>query len=252
MKPTLLCYDYSDTNISPLSAFTKQAQLIFCDPPYNIGVNYADDETRDRLSLSSYKAFCRHTVSQLSACLTDNGTFWWMCPPQHGDFIGPLLTELIGPRVYQIVWRESFAQYQQRRLTQDYRFIFCHSRDPKRIVFNPDAIREQSVRQQMGDKRADPRGRVPGQVWDIRRLQGTAKDRVDWHPAQLAPELFRRLVLGFTNEDQLVIDGFAGSGTMGVVCREYKRRCVLIERSAQYIERMRERLKYSLANRNRF
>ena len=94
----------------------------------------------------------------------------------------------------------------------------------------------------MKDKRADPRGRVPGQVWDVRRLQGTSKDRVDWHPAQLPPELLARIVLGWSNHGDLVVDGFAGSGNMGAVCKAFGRQFALIEQSPLYCEKIRERL----------
>lgn len=224
-----------------------EATIVFCDPPYNIGVRYSDDPTGDDVPDSVYYQWASTVIEVLAKSLRPGGTFWWLCPEAHGDVIGPILTRLVGPRLYRVIWRESFAQYQQHRLTQDYRFLFCHTKpttsDSHRPpVFNPDDIREPSVRQEMGDKRADPRGRVPGQVWDIRRLQGTAKDRVDWHPAQLPPELLKRILLGWSLPGDLVVDGFAGSGTMGVACRDYNRRCILIDQSPVYRERMRERL----------
>lgn len=226
--------------------------LAFADPPYNIGVQYADDPSADWRNSGEYFTWCDTVIQLMSRALRPGGTLWWLCPEQHGDTIGPVLSRLVGPRVYRVIWRESFAQYQQTSLTADYRFLFCHVKKPiaesaadwgrDLLTFNPDAIREPSVRQEMGDKRADPRGRVPGQVWDIRRLQGTAKDRVKWHPAQLPPELLKRIVLGWTNPGDLVLDAFAGSGTMGEACKSYNRRCILVDQSPTYISKMRERL----------
>lgn len=226
--------------------------LAFADPPYNIGVKYADDPTGDWRSPSDYFQWCQTVIEVMARTLRVGGTMWWLCPEQHGDTIGPMLERVVGPRLYRIIWRESFAQYQQHSLTADYRFLFCHRKqaegakrpddDLEHVTFNPDAIREPSVRQEMGDKRADPRGRVPGQVWDIRRLQGTAKDRVKWHPAQLPPELLNRIVLGWSNPGDLVLDAFGGSGTMGEACKAYDRRCILIDQSPTYLQKIRERL----------
>ena len=53
----------------------------------------------------------------------------------------------------------------------------------------PDAIRVPSWRQENGDKRADPRGRVPGDVFDFTRVTGNSKQRrhLAPHPTQRGP-----------------------------------------------------------------
>jgi hypothetical protein len=218
--------------------------LVFADPPYNYAVRYEGDETRDQLPIDEYRRWVRDVIFLLSQITSINGgTLWWLCPAEDGEWVWPILTQY-GRLLYgrPIIWYERFSQYQKKRLTADYRLLFplkMGSADP---TFNPDDIREQSVRQQMGDKRADPRGRVPGHVWTVRRLQGTAKDRVDWHPAQLPPEPLERIVRGWTSPGETVLDAFAGSGSMGVVCKKTGRHFVGVEGSAAYCQRMEERI----------
>lgn len=246
--------------------------LVFADPPYNYGVDYADDPTRDRVK--DYWGLTEATILRLVACLRPGGTLWWLCPAEHGDAVWSIL--LRHGRLLQdrpIIWHERFAQYQQGRLTSDYRLLFPLVVPPKdRCTFFPDAIRERSERQRMGDKRADPRGRVPGHVWaseelDIfhklspelqdrvvlelgaaghvwrtRRLQGTARDRVGWHPAQLPPEPLRRIVLGWTSPGDRVMDAFVGSGSLGRVALAAGRDFVGVDRSPTYLTRVKERL----------
>jgi adenine-specific DNA-methyltransferase len=232
------CYENGD----PIEAGLPKASLIFCDPPYNIGVKYADDHTKDRLDPLQYQTWCKLVMVTLDSHLRPGGTLWWLCPPAHADWVGSLLTKMIGPRLYMIVKTETFAQYQQKTLTEDYRLLYCHQKPGGELTFNPDSIRVQSERQKMGDKRADPRGRVPGQIWTVRRLQGTSVDRVDWHPCQLAPELLSRIVLGWSNPGEVVMDAFAGSGNMGEVCRATGRDFIGVDKSPTYCQRIRERL----------
>ena len=222
----------------------QPAKLIFADPPYNLGVKYADDPTGDAQPDADYFDWCKDVISSTSALLAPGGTFWWLCPESHGDIVGPMLTSIVGNRVGRIVWHETFAQYQQKSLTKDYRFLFCHTNgDVKNVTFFPDAIREPSVRQQIGDKRADPRGRVPGSVWKIRRLQGTSTDRVDWHPCQLPPEMLQRIILGWTNIGDHCIDLFAGSGNFGKVCKRENRKATLIDGSPTYVSKLKDMFK---------
>lgn len=224
------------------------ADLVFADPPYNIGVEFADDPTGDNLSREDYLATTRRWIRHLRTWARPDATFWWMVPEQWGDDVGPILTEEVGPRLFRIVWYEAFARYQgDRGLTKDYRFIFCHrvhcaSRSTGAVTFNPHAIRIRSARQEQGDKRANPLGRVPGCVWSVRRLQGTSGDRVDWHKTQLPPELLERIVNGWSNPGDLVIDGFAGSGSLGVCCKRLGRRFVGIDNSPTYLAKIKERL----------
>lgn len=218
------------------------AKIVFADPPYNLGKKYDDDPTAD--AREDYQEWVEWVVYYSSQMLLPGGTFWWVCPEAHGDFIGPLLTRLVGPRLHRVIWYESFAQYQgKKKLTEDYRFIFCHQKPGAIPTFNPDEILIPSDRQEIyKDKRANPDGRVPGQVWKVRRLQGSSNDHVDWHPCQLPPELLERVVKGWSSEGDTVMDAFAGSGNMGLICKANHRNAILVDQSPTYVAKMKERL----------
>lgn len=247
-KPVVVQFDYfSEASLVeadvPDGAVAAPADLVFCDPLYNIGVKYDDDDTGDKLTLEEYQRLCANAMWKLKYIARPGATFWWMTDERHADWTGQMLSDYIGPRLYRIVWEESFSQYQgDRALTKDYRFIFVHQIPEGPLTWNPHDIRVPSVRQQMGDKRANPKGRVPGCVWKFRRLQGTSRARVSWHKAQLPPELLTRIVRGWTNPGDTVVDGFGGSGSMGRVCRTLGRHSVLIDKSPTYVQKMREEL----------
>jgi DNA modification methylase len=232
---------HSFGGLGSLHIATESVDLVFADPPYNQGVNYADDFTYDEVPLLEYAALCRDTVREAFRLLRPGGTLWWLCPAHMMDWMPGLLKAAMLDPLYRIVKEETFSQYQDKSLTVDYRMLFVYQK-PGPLTFNPDAIRIPSVRNEMGDKRGNPAGRVPGQMWKFRRLQGTSKDRVDWHPCQLPPEFLKRIVDGWTNVGDTVLDAFAGSGSMGTVCKASDRNCILVDQSPTYIEKMKKEL----------
>jgi site-specific DNA-methyltransferase (adenine-specific) len=70
-------------------------------------------------------------------------------------------------------------------------------------------------------------------------------DRVD-HPAVKPLSLMRELITLFTDEDDLILDPFAGSGTTGVACIKLKRRFIGIEKSTKYFDLACQRLQKTL------
>lgn len=240
----LIQHDWRD-GTAGLPDIAGTVDQVIADPPYNIGVDYADDATRDLLPDHEYlDGFVAPTLAALHALLRPGGTLAWICPADHDLAVGNRLLaagfEL--PYGCKFIWHETFAQYQQKRPTKDYRCVFLAQRPGGKLTFNPDDIRVESERQRLGDRRANPKGRVPGMVWKIRRLQGTSRDRISWHPAQLPPELLDRLILGWTNPGDVVLDTFAGSGSAGLACDRHGRRFVGVDRSETYIEKMRDLL----------
>ena len=74
-------------------------------------------------------------------------------------------------------------------------------------------------------------------VWDI-----TPSNRKD-HPAVFPDELVRRVVRYYSFEGDVVLDPFAGSGTVGRVAAEMARKFVLVENRVDYFETMRREFK---------
>jgi len=68
------------------------------------------------------------------------------------------------------------------------------------------------------------------------------------HPTQKPVALSEWLIKTYTNEDDLVLDNCAGSGTSGVACQNLNRNCILIEKDELYCEIIRKRLKNTESN----
>jgi len=62
------------------------------------------------------------------------------------------------------------------------------------------------------------------------------------HPTQKPVALIEYLIRTYTEENQLVLDFCAGSGTTGVACQNLKREYILIEKNKFYFEQIKKRL----------
>jgi site-specific DNA-methyltransferase (adenine-specific) len=62
------------------------------------------------------------------------------------------------------------------------------------------------------------------------------------HPAQKPEAILERLILAGTNEGDIIIDPFSGTGTTGVVAKRFNRNCVMIDNNEYYNDIAKKRL----------
>ena len=215
-------------------------QTVFVDPPYNIGVDYGDGKRADQLPDDVYLARMRLLIESCITTLNDTGSIWFLIPERWADQIGATLSEFL-PRRNRIIWRETFGQYREERFPPGHRHLFWHVKDVQRSPFYTDDIRVPSQRMLAGDKRAAG-PRVPDDVWEIPRLVGNAKERVNGHPCSLPEALLERVILCSTEPNNVVLDPMSGSGTTLRVAQRLGRQYLGIEEQPKFVELIRERL----------
>lgn len=211
-----------------------RAKVIFADPPDNLGVKY--DGYRD--IIESYESWL---TTMINVARFNCGIFWLSFNARYGPAVMSAVRRL-EPRPADwplFIWRFTFGQHRQSDCGNGYRPLLRIMQEKSQLY--PDAIRVPSARQtKYGDKRADPRGRVPDDVWDFPRVCGTFKDRKKWHPCQHPKALIERIVKFSAVPGDLVIDMFAGSGNTLEVCKELGIDCIGIDISRQYCEKIAE------------
>jgi len=222
----------------------SKARMIFADPPDNLGVKY--DGFEDKWETTAAYIDWLYLVSRTAL---RSSFIFWLSYYWKWDF--PLKGELAhggvatGWCVKPYVWWYTFGQHQQKDNGSCFRPMLRFSKPG--TVWNTDDVREPSARlREYGDSRADLRGRVPGDVWDgvwqESRVCGSFKEKRKWHRNQHPEALIKRMVLMSTKPGDLIIDMFAGSGTVNRVCKELGRDCIGIEISKTYCDRIREEL----------
>lgn len=204
--------------------------MVWADPPDNLGVDY--------VGVSDKKVCYSNWLDDIMYCGYLHSNIFWL---SYYYKYQNIVLECAGRhhnKWRQFIWRFTFGQHRHTDCGNGYRPILRLMHPDAKLY--PDAIRVESARQKMGDKRADPCGRVPDDAWEFPRVCGTHKERKKWHPNQHPKDLLRRMVLFSTKPGDLVVDMFAGTGNMLEVCKELDRDCIGIELSEFYCEKIRE------------
>lgn len=208
---------------------------IFADPPDNIGAKYSGYV--DRMPAYRYEVLMD---KWLRCFLWSSNTVWLSYNSRWAFMVGSLVWKIIKDHDGKIeakncVQTFTFGQHRQSDLGNNHRLLLrLRWIGIVNAPLFPDAIRVQSWRQKNGDKRADPRGRVPGDVFDFPRVTGNSKQRRRWHPTQLHEDLVERCVKLTTPPGGTVLDPFGGTGTTLRVCKRTGHECTLVELDTDY------------------
>lgn len=79
-------------------------------------------------------------------------------------------------------------------------------------------------------------------MWDITSTPLNEK-RHGKHPSQKPTEILKRLIIGATNKNEIVIDPFSGSGTTALVAKDLERKFIAIDDNKEYCNTALKRLK---------
>ncbi len=211
--------------------------LVFADPPFNWKVAYSDWD--DNMRRGDYLEF---TYQWLDACirvLAPHGSLWVNIPD---DWAAEVVVHLKGRRLDMVnwcIWHFRFGQCRDSSFIVSKVHVLYFAKNRKKRTWNPDAILVPSDRATLYNdartrKTRRPGLRVPLDVWSgpyLGRIQGNNKERREGHRNQI-PELYmQRVISACSNEGDLVLDPFLGSGTTCTVARALSRRSIGIEYS---------------------
>ncbi|MGL4465049.1 MAG: DNA-methyltransferase, partial [Planctomycetia bacterium] len=205
--------------------------LAFADPPFNIGFQY--DVYRDRRDAKAYLDWSRRWMTEVVRALRPDGTFWLAIGDEYAAELKVLATSELNLTCRSwVVWYYTFGVHCKRKFARSHAHLFHFVRDAEAFTFNDLTVRVPSARMTTyGDSRADPRGRLPDDTWILRpqdmtegftaeedswyfpRVAGTFHERQGFHGCQMPEQLLGRIIRVSSNEGDLVLDPFAGSGT---------------------------------------
>jgi site-specific DNA-methyltransferase (adenine-specific) len=245
--------------------------LVYLDPPFNTGRSQArrtlqvsadstnGDRTgfggrryRSRLlqtlsyddSFADYLSFLEPRVARARELLAPHGTLYFHIDYREAHYCKLLLDELFGRDAFlnEIIWSYDYGAKPRRRWPAKHDTILVYARTPGAHHFDADAVeREPYMAPSLVGKEKAARGKRPTDVW-FHTIVPTNGSEKTGYPTQKPEGVLRRIVAASSQPGGWCLDPFAGSGTLGAVCRNLGRRFVLIDCSPVALQTMRERL----------
>lgn len=219
----------------------KQVNLIFADPPYNLGKDFGNgsDCWKDK---NKYLKWCYEWIDECFRVLKDDGTFYIMNSTQNIPYISVYLQEKYNI-INDIVWfYDSSGVQSKKKYGSLYEPILMANKNSKNLyTFNwKDILVEAKTgaKRNLIDYRKTPpqpysNEKVPGNVWEYARVRFKMEEYEN-HPTQKPESLLERIVKASSNEGDIVLDPFAGSFTTCAVSIRLKRKTIGIDSNNEY------------------
>jgi site-specific DNA-methyltransferase (adenine-specific) len=244
--------------------------LVYMDPPFNTGhaqarrtlsvvasadgdrVGFAGRRYRSTLlrTLSYEDEFARYLEflePRLRRCrdlLADHGTLYFHIDYREAHYCKLLLDEIFGRDSFlnELIWAYDYGAKPRRRWPAKHDTILVYVRTPGAHWFDADAVeREPYMAPGLVSAEKAARGKRPTDVWFHTIVPTNGREKTGY-PTQKPEGVLRRIVAASSRPGAWCLDPFAGSGTLGAVCRALGRRFVLIDDSPAALEVMRSRL----------
>ena len=244
--------------------------LIYLDPPFNTGRSQARhmlavsaDSNGHRIGFGGrryssrllqtlsyedefgdYLAFLGPRLEVLRDLLAPHGTLYFHIDYREAHYCKLLLDELFGRDAFlnEIIWSYDYGAKPRRRWPAKHDTILVYARTPGAHHFDADAVEHEPY---MAPGLVSPekaaRGKRPTDVW-FHTIVPTNGHEKTGYPTQKPEGVLRRIVSASSRPGGWCLDPFAGSGTLGAVCRNLGRRFVLIDCNPIALDTMRQRL----------
>ena len=236
---TIICADVFE-GLSQVP--NDSVDLLFIDPPYNIGKKFAsmlDEWASD----SDYLDWCYKWIDVCIEKLKSTGSMYIMTSTQFMPYFDIYIRSKM-TILSRIVWSYDSSGVQAKKYfgSMYEPILFC-VKDKKHYCFNADAI---LVEAKTGAKRKliDYRKpvptpynteKVPGNVWNFPRVR-YRMDEYENHPTQKPVALLERIIKASSNEGDLILDPFSGTFTTSYVANSLGRKSIGIDISEEYFK----------------
>lgn len=220
----------------------ESIDLIFVDPPYNIGKNFAGRKDKWKTD-KDYLDWCYQWIDLCIQKVKPNGTLYLMTSTQFMPYFDLYVRDKV-TILSRIVWSYDSSGVQAKNYFGSmYEPILYCVKNKNNYTFNSDDILVEAktgAKRKLIDYRKDPpqpykTEKVPGNVWYFARVRYRMEEYEN-HPTQKPISLLERIIKASSNEGDVVLDPFCGTFTTCFVAQQLKRRFIGIEIQEEYFK----------------
>lgn len=251
---TNVIYNSSSEDMSQID--DKSVNLVVTSPPYNIDIKYGNKTSKGQVLSSKgvkykddfdedvYRQLLKKVFDECKKKLTDDGSMWINIKNRVNDgvIVPPFWIMDFFEDMYLkniIIWNFDWGGSTNKRFAPRYEYVFWFVKDKKNYTFNLDNVKIPALNYRPDRYKSQLKN--PTDVWRISMVSGNFEERTE-HPAQYPEKLVERIILTGTNENDVVLDPFMGSGTSAVVAKRLNRRYLGYEIMPEYCEIAKKRL----------
>lgn len=220
----------------------ESIDLIFVDPPYNIGKNFngLKDKWKNE---DDYLSWCYQWIDLCIQKLKPSGSMYIMTSTQFMPYFDIFIRKKMDI-LSRIVWSYDSSGVQAKNYygSMYEPILFC-VKDKNNYTFNAKDIMVEAKtgsKRKLIDYRKNPpqvysSEKVPGNVWEFARVR-YRMDEYENHPTQKPITLLDRIIKASSNEGDTILDPFSGTFTTGFVAKQLSRKSISIEIQEEYLK----------------
>ncbi len=261
---------YFGDNLPILASLpSASVDLIYIDPPFNTGKIQARTQIRTQRSESGdrvgfqgqryqtvrlgsrgyadvfddYLAFLQPRLEEAHRLLKPHGSLYFHIDYREVHYCKLLLDAIFGRESFlnEIIWAYDYGGRTRKKWPPKHDNILWYAKDPQEYTFNVDAVERIPYMAPglVGPQKA-ARGKLPTDTWWHTIVATNGREKTGY-PTQKPLGILNRIVGASSNPGDLVLDFFAGSGTLGESCLKLGRQFILIDNNPQALEVMAKR-----------
>ena len=265
--------------------FRGKIDLIYIDPPFDSAADYvrkvelrglkdklAGEEQNiieqtqytDIWQNDTYLQFMYERLILLRELLSDKGSIYLHCDWHKSHHLRFLLDEVFGEEncISEIIWAyHGPGSPKMSQFNRKHDNIFWYSKGNK-WIFNGENVRvpykdeNQSFRKVFGDgwteedlKALREKGKIPEDWWEL-AIVARKRHEITNYPTQKPEALLERIIKASSNQDSIVLDCFAGSGTLAAVAQKLGRKWIASDINKGAIQTTAKRLQDIMKQQN--